>query len=362
MTDMIQINENFVQQIPFLEKSFLDRSTDVFPELRDRLLKFSESLDLNHKERLEEEYFGTGPLADIIEDAEINEIVINDHQDIFYEKAGNWHQLDDHFLSPMTYKNFIQRLCHETGSKIDQQEPFVCVKWGQFRAHITEESISGVPCLCLRRHPNEHWNFKKLLDYDWCSDYQMELLQKCIEERNNILVVGATGSGKTSFMNSCLDYIGVEDRCILLEDTDELYVPNPLSVKLLARLKSSENLPSISLGDLIHQSLRMRPDRLILGEARGAEAKDLLMAMATGHSGSIASLHASNAQEAILRLEMLIQLGAPHWSLEAIRRLILLSIQSIIVVGKENGVRKLQGIWKIVSLEQFGLILQQLDR
>ena len=361
MQNLLELNNQFVEEIPLMEKAFSECTDDFFPELQDRLDQFSMGLDEEQKSRLQEEYFGVGPLAEIVEDTEINEIVINDYQDIFYEKKGRWYQLQDRFLTGLTYHHFIQRLCHETASNLDQRDPFLCVKWGKFRVHITEASITGSPCISLRRHPDEHWNFRKLLDYDWCGDYSLECIQGLLEEKKNILVVGATGTGKTSFMNACLDYIGVEDRCILLEDTDELHPPNPLSVKLLTRAGGNDKLPAVDLAELIKQSLRMRPDRLVLGEVRGPEAKDLLMAMATGHEGSLASLHANSAQEALLRLEMLIQLGAPHWSLDAIRRLIHLSIDSIVVVGRKHGKRKLAGIWKLVALEKFGIIMQQAD-
>ena len=146
----------------------------------------------------------------------------------------------------------------------------------------------------------------------------------------------------------------------MIEDTEELHLPNQASTKLLSRPQLSAQLPAVDLGELVKQSLRMRPQRLVVGEVRGAEAKDLLMALATGHQGSWGTLHAVDARQALLRLEMLIQLGAPQWSLPAIRQLLHLSVDAIVVCGIANEKRQLEGIFKVASLESFGFLLEQL--
>lgn len=360
MENLELYNKDFWENAPLFQVGDRNLDWDEVPELRDYFNSFQKQVPAELQSRLEAEYFGLGPLVELVDDEAINEIVINGPKDIFYEKNMSWHQHQEYFLTNLTYYQFIQRLCHESGSNLSKKHPFLCTKWRDFRVHISEASISGQHSMSLRRHPKEHWSFRKLLDLDWCGDYDLELLQDAIEQKQNILVIGATGSGKTSLMNALLDYISFEDRCVILEDTDELFCPNPLSIKLLTRQEEQENkLDPVNLEELVKQSLRMRPDRLVLGEVRGSEAKDLLMALATGHKGSIASLHADSAQEALLRLEMLIQLGAPNWSIEAIRRLIYLSIDKIVVVKKKKGIRKLDSLWKIHSLEKFGLTLHQ---
>lgn len=355
MQSIQEANYNFLNSFPRFENF----DSQELPELKDRFETFSKSISKDVQRRLELEYFQWGPIESIIEDEEINEIIINGYQDIFFEKNNSWYKHEDSFLTELTYFNFIQRMCHDSGMNFSKKFPFLCAKWKNFRVHISEASITGDHCICLRRHPQEHWTLSKLLDLDWCGDYQMEQVQAAISNKENVLVVGATGSGKTSFINSCLDFMDIDERCVILEDADELISPNPLSVKMLSRVDSEGQLETVDLSELVKQSLRMRPDRLILGEVRGSEAKDLLMAMATGHKGSIASLHADSGKEAILRLEMLIQLGAPNWSLEAIRRLIQLSIDKIFVVKKKNGIRKLDSIWDIHSVEKFGVILNE---
>jgi pilus assembly protein CpaF len=148
------------------------------------------------------------------------------------------------------------------------------------------------------------------------------------------------------------------ERVVVLEDTAEIVIPNDASTRLLTRHDSHGLLPTVDLTELLRQSLRMRPDRLVVGEVRSAEAKDLLLALSTGHQGSMGTLHASSASQAILRLEMLVQLGAPHWSLTTIRRLLGLSLNGIVVVGRNaQGERKLQSIYELSAVEETGVLL-----
>jgi pilus assembly protein CpaF len=151
------------------------------------------------------------------------------------------------------------------------------------------------------------------------------------------------------------------ERVVILEDTDELHVPNLSSTKMLTRLDPHNLLPPVDLSALLRHSLRLRPDRLVLGEVRGPEAKDLLLTLATGHSGSLGTLHATSAQEALIRLEMLVQLGAPQWAQATVRRLIQLSLHYVVVAQKKiEGARVLEGIYKITSLEEFGFLLEKI--
>jgi pilus assembly protein CpaF len=180
-------------------------------------------------------------------------------------------------------------------------------------------------------------------------------LRRLVEQRKNVLVVGSTGSGKTSALSACLREIREAERVLILEDTDELPLPNAVSAKLLSKISRSPEDVAFDLGELLKQSLRMRPDRLVMGEVRGSEAKDLLMAFATGHTGCWGTLHAATPREALLRLEMLVQMGAPQWTTSTVRSLIHASIGAIVVVGKDaNGKRRLDSIHQVASLEEIG--------
>ncbi len=185
--------------------------------------------------------------------------------------------------------------------------------------------------------------------------------KKLLEDQFNFLIIGPTGSGKTTFLNSLIHEISQDQRLIIIEDTDEIQIQNPLSSKLLARELCPSSLTPVTMSDLVKQSLRMRPDRLVVGEVRSSEAKDLLQALATGHRGSMGTLHAQSAKQALLRLEMLIQMGAPQWSLHSIRQLIQMSLDYLIVL-KDNRLQKgIMEVCKITSHEKFGLLLQKVD-
>src|SRR5690606_28842673 len=222
-------------------------------------------------------------------------------------------------------------------------------------------SISGKDYnLSIRKHRSKQWTTDELVLNNSITEAQLRFVQIAIKERKNFLVVGATGTGKTTFLNCCLSLISQNERIIIIEDTPELLVPNSLSSKLLTRKDSQGLLTPIELTDLIKESLRMRPDRLVLGEVRGPEAKDLLLALSTGHEGSIGTLHAVSAQEALIRLEMLIQLGAPQWNLDAIRRLIYFSLDYIICLERDQtGRRSVNSIYKLSGLESFGFLIEK---
>jgi pilus assembly protein CpaF len=186
-------------------------------------------------------------------------------------------------------------------------------------------------------------------------------MKALVADKKNFLVIGPTGSGKTSLIDACLNSLKSNERVLILEDTFELRCPNPVSGKLMTRFDPNGVLPEITTYDLLRSALRMRPDRLVIGEIRGQEAKDYLLAISTGHAGSFSSLHASQASEALLRLEMLIQMAAPQWSLMAIRRLLMLSLDGFAVLARrrQDG-SNFVGYWELSSLEENGIILEQL--
>ncbi|MGE0526161.1 MAG: CpaF family protein [Bdellovibrionales bacterium] len=311
------------------------------------------------QERLKEEFFGWGPLTAQFNDNEVQEIVINGADEIWIERQGAFAQLADRFLTPLTFKNFVDRLCSAAAIRIDLAQPFVDGSWESFRIHVGCAPLTHCEFhVTLRRRPNQPWTLDRLESLKWADPGQMQTLRQLIHERRNVIFVGPTGCGKTSVLGACLKELPGHERVIVIEDTDELPRPNSASTKLLTRSQAAASLPDISLADLVKQSLRMRPFRLVMGEVRGAEAKDLLLALATGHSGSLGTLHASDARQALLRLEMLVQLGAPQWNVQAIRQLLQLSVDALVVCGLKEGHRSLEGIFKVAALESFGFLLE----
>lgn len=309
--------------------------------------------------RLEAEFFDYGPVNPLLELSGLQEVIINGPDDIWLERSGVFERSPDNFLSEYTFRNFVDRLCSEAGVKIDLGQPFANGRWRGFRLHIACAPLTHCTFhICLRRMPESAWTLQRLEEAGWCTGGQSALLRRLLSERKNVLVIGPTGSGKTSVLGACLKELRPDERTVVIEDTDELPIPNRASTKLLSRPRLSDCLPEVDLAELVKQSLRMRPFRLVVGEVRGAEAKDLLLALATGHNGSWGTLHANEARQALLRLEMLIQLGAPQWSLAAIRQLLHLSVDALVLCGIENGHRRLEGVFRVAALETCGFLLE----
>ncbi len=332
------------------------------PSTEDMLKQLIAETKAENQPRLCAEFFAQGPLTAILDTPDLQEIIVNGPDDIWVESAGRLRKHPDRFLSETTFKNFIDRLCAESGIKIDLAQPFIDGRWRDFRVHLGRAPLTDCEFhLCLRKVPENPWTLSTLLEAKWCTPSQLETLKKLIHERKNMLFVGPTGCGKTTVLGASLREIEDNERVIIIEDTDELKRPNSASTKMLTRSNYTPALPEITLADLVKQSLRMRPSRLIMGEVRGPEAKDLLLALATGHSGSLGTLHASEPRQALLRLEMLVQLGAPQWNVQAVRQLIQLSVDTLVVCGNENGHRCLKGIYRVAALESFGFLLEVIN-
>lgn len=311
------------------------------------------------RQRILDELFDCGPLGPLLQDEEVTEIIVNGPESIWYEKGGHFVQHDDRFHSAFTLSQFVQMICLEARIRLDLNQPFADGVWRGLRTHLAQFPL--VNCshsICFRRHPVQRWTLTKLIEEGWATDEQFGQMLRLLQERRNFLIVGPTGAGKTSVLSALLTELPRNERSIVIEDTDEIKIANELSAKLLTRAPSG-TLRAYDQTELVKQSLRMRPSRLIIGEVRGGEAKDLLLALSTGHSGSIGTLHASSARQALLRLEMLVQIGAPEWSLDTIRKLILLSLDYLVVVEMKNGNRLLEGVYKICSLEKVGFLLER---
>lgn len=312
--------------------------------------------------RIRHELLGLGCLEPLLVDESITEILVNQFDQVFIEKNGFLSRSADHFYSEHTYLAALDRLSQSCSSYLNREKPFVEAQYKKWRITIVFSELSrGSHLLSIRKQPSTVWSLGRLRELNWCDDNQLELIKKIFADKKNFLVVGGTGSGKTSFLQSLLQEFPEHDRAVIIEDTQELHLPNLTSCSLLTRQDPSKSVGDVTMDDLLKRALRLRPDRLVVGEIRGPEAKSLLMALATGHDGSFGSMHARTAAEALLRLEMLIQMGAPQWNLKSIRNLIAMTLQIVFVVGKINGTRKLLGIYQVTSVEDTGVLLQRID-
>jgi pilus assembly protein CpaF len=318
-------------------------------------------IELVLQKRIENEFYNYGPLNELIEDSEITEILVNDHQNIFYEKNGKLFSHQDYFFSAQTYETVLDRLAQHCGTYLNREKPFVEAQFKDLRISIVSGELSrGSPILSIRKKSNQPWTLAKLQQLKFLTDEQLSIILKILTQNKNFLVVGNTSSGKTSFLQALLAELPKYERVVIIEDTQELGLPNNTSVSLLTRQDPTQSVAHVNMHDLLTRALRLRPDRLIVGEIRGEEARSLLMTLSTGHDGSFGSLHAKSPQEALLRLEMLIQMNS-NWNINSIRNLIALSLQNIIVLEKKGGTRRLKGIYEINSLESTGFTFSRMD-
>lgn len=336
-----------------------EEKEDLFKNIyRDRTSDLSE-ID---QARILSELEKLGPIQTYINDEQVTEILVNQHNQVIYEKNGALNMADDFFFSRETYHDCIERLCQMCGTYINKEKPFIESQMNNMRITIIHKDLArGHHLLSIRKQASSILTLAQLQEKNWCTEDDLVLLRSLISKKENFIVVGGTSSGKTTVLQALMQEMDPRDRQVIIEDTQELRPPNSLSASLLTLTDYSQKRNSVSMTDLLKRALRLRPDRLIVGEIRGGEATDLLMALSTGHEGSCGSLHAKTHQEALLRLEMLIQMGAPQWQPHAIRRLIGLTVDYLIVVKKENGQRFLEGIYKVASVETTGITTMRIE-
>ena len=319
-------------------------------QLIARIIKENSSPE--NQPRILSEFCGYGPLDQALGRRQITEIIINSRDHIFYEEKGAMRLLPDRFLSDITFKNIIEKISAEARLTVNLKKPFAEGRWGDFRIHIIRPPLIKKDFhVSLRKHPLSVWTLQKLIEANWAPEAAAGILRKLVKDRLNFLIVGPTSAGKTSVLNACLQEAEPNERIITIEDADEITLPNALSLKLLTQTAPESPLAFVGQEELVRQSLRLRPDRLVMGEARGGETKDLLLALASGHRGSIGTLHGSGHRQALWKLETLIQMGAPQWQSGTVQRLIFSSLQAIVVLDKRSGFRFLRGIYKISAYE-----------
>ena len=312
-----------------------------------------------NKQRIQAEFSSYGPLDQLLSQTDINEIIINGKDHIFYEKQGQIFLLEDSFLSQITFHNIVEKIGTQARITVNFNKPFSEGKWGYFRVLILCPPIVKEDFhLCLRKHPKQIWTLEKFENL--APPSALEILRQFVRDKLNFLIAGPTSSGKTSVLNACLQEVSTFERVLSIEDTDEIILPNKASTKLLTQREGESARLLISQKDLVKQSLRLRPDRIVMGEVRGEEAADLLLALSTGHKGCIGTLHAKDHKQALWKLETLAQIGAPQWQSSTVKKLIFSSLNGLAVLDKKAGQRQLKGLYKITALESSGFLYETL--
>ncbi|MFA5774214.1 MAG: ATPase, T2SS/T4P/T4SS family [Ilumatobacteraceae bacterium] len=286
---------------------------------------------------------GLGPLDELLADNEVREVMVNADCDVWVERCGELRKVTT--LRQGEVKTIIERILMPLGRHIDRMSPIVDARLSDGSRVCAVISPIGVDgsYLSIRRFSVRH-----VAPEAFGPPSTVKVLSELVRQRCNTLVIGAASSGKTTLLNAMCSLIRATERIVTIEDVAELRLQAPHVVRLEARPAGSESLPAISMSDLLHTALRLRPDRLIVGEVRGAEAIDMLMAMNTGHHGSLASCHANNPVDALHRLEALVLQHHPHWPIETLRQHIHLAIDVIVhVQRRRDGSRFIRDITEV---------------
>lgn len=304
-----------------------------------------------------------GILQELIEDKSVTEIMINGYDTIFIEKDGRLFLSDKKFDSKTQLENSIQKIVAKVNRTVDALNPICDARLEDgSRVNIVLNPIAlNGPIVTIRKFPEKVINFNDLISWGAIDNVTSEFLRKCVKAKYNIFVSGGTGSGKTTFLNALSNFIPEDERIITIEDSAELQIKTVKNiVKLETRNSNTEGKGEITIRDLIKSSLRMRPERIVVGEVRGSEALDMLQAMNTGHDGSLSTGHANSPRDMLTRLETMVLTGA-DFPIEAIRQQIASAIDILVHLSRlPDKSRKVIEICEVVGYEKGEYILNPL--
>ncbi|WGE34511.1 CpaF family protein [Actinobacillus genomosp. 1] len=310
-----------------------------------------------------DEIDGYGPIRELMEDEGVNDILVNGPDSVWVERAGILEKTDKTFINNEQLTDIAKRLVARVGRRIDEGMPLVDSRLpdgSRLNVVIQPIALDGTS-ISIRKFSKSKKSLQDLVNYGSMTLDMANFLIIAARSRVNIIVSGGTGSGKTTLLNALSHYISHTERVLTLEDTAELRLEQPHVVRLETRLAGVERTGEISMQDLVINALRMRPERIIVGECRGAEAFQMLQAMNTGHDGSMSTLHANSPRDALARLESMVMMSNASLPLEAIRRNIASAVNIIIQASRLNdGSRKVTNITEVMGMENGQIVLQDI--
>jgi pilus assembly protein CpaF len=319
---------------------------------RDRLVN-----DVQH------ELFGLGPLEPLLADSTISDILVNTYGKIYVERRGKLEITNVAFKDDEHLMRVIERIVSSVGRRIDESSPMVDARLrdgSRVNAIIPPLSIDG-PVLSIRRFGAEPLRMNMLIEHKALTKDIADMLQMCVSARLNVLISGGTGAGKTTLLNALSAYIPEDERIVTIEDSAELQLQQPHVVRLETRPPNIESRGEVTQRDLVRNALRMRPDRIVIGEVRGGEAIDMLQAMNTGHDGSLTTVHANTPRDALTRLETMIQMTGMRLSDRAMRQQIASAINLVVQVARlSDGTRRVTSISEITGMEGETITMQEI--
>ena len=351
--DTLDRKDLIVQIRQVVEHILREESYDLPLNLQEREKIFTEVLD---------EVLGLGPLEPFLKDPTVSDILVNTYKQIYVERFGRLELTDGRFKDDAHLMKIIDKIVSSVGRRIDESTPMVDARLAdgsRVNAIIPPLALDG-PMLSIRRFAVNPLELEDLISYQTIIPEIREILQGIVKAKLNVLISGGTGSGKTTLLNVLSRFISEKERIITIEDAAELQLKQEHLVRMETRPPNIEGKGEVIQRDLVRNSLRMRPDRIIVGEVRGAEAFDMLQAMNTGHEGSLTTIHANSTRDALIRLETMVAMANFEIPSEFLRRFISSAINIVIQVERlADGKRKLVSIQEITGMEGNVITMQE---
>jgi len=310
-----------------------------------------------------DEILGVGPLRELMEDPTVSDILVNGPEKIFVERSGKLVRTNKRFIDNQQLTEIAKRLVNRVGRRIDESQPLVDARMSdgsRLNVVINPVALDGTS-ISIRKFSNVSRTLKDLVSWGAMNEQMANFLAIAVSCQANIIISGGTGSGKTTLLNALSRHISSDERVITLEDAAELKLQQEHVVRLETKMAGIESSGQITMRDLMINTLRMRPDRIIVGECRGGETFEMLQAMNTGHDGSMTTLHANSPRDAVARLENMVMMAGLNLPLEAIRRNISSAVNLLVQANRlHDGSRKITHITEIMGLEGDTIILQEI--
>lgn len=342
--------------------------TEQLSKLIEQLLQ-QESIPLNQRERgqitqdILHEVLGLGPLEPLLADQSVNDILVNGPKQVFVERSGRLELTPVQFKDDAHLKKIIEKIVSRVGRRIDESSPMVDARLAdgsRVNAIIPPLAIDG-PSLSIRKFSKDPLQLYHLVEKRSLTPEIGELMKAIVQARLNVLISGGTGSGKTTLLNVLSGFIPNDERIVTIEDAAELQLRQDHVVRLETRPANIEGKGEVAQRELVKNALRMRPDRIILGEVRGAESLDMLQAMNTGHDGSLTTVHANSCRDALTRIETLVSMAGFNLAAKAMRHYVSSALDVIIQIARlSDGTRKLISLQEVVGMEGDLITLQEL--
>lgn len=356
-----QLHRNLVgrldlAQLSNIEPALLEKQITRIAE--EMIISQNIPLSMAERERVvrevRDELFGLGPLEPLLHDPTISDILVNGYNQVYVERNGKLERVDVRFQNDEHLLQIIDRIVSRVGRRIDESSPMVDARLpdgSRVNAIIPPLAIDG-PALSIRRFGTIKIDMHELIRRSTLTEDMAYVLEGCVKARLNIIISGGTGAGKTTLLNVLSSFIPSDERIITIEDSAELQLQQPHVVRLETRPPNIEGKGEVTQRDLVRNALRMRPDRIVIGEVRGEEAIDMLQAMNTGHDGSLTTIHANSPRDALSRLETMISMAGLNLTDKAMRQQIASAVNLIIQATRlEDGSRKVISITEITGME-----------